>query len=187
MADESLKGGELIIYVTYITAIRKTASDIARLQLIFDNHKIPYTKIDLGVNPEKREDMVKRSGQKTLPQVFIDETYIGVPYFQTNNNNSSKFTHVFRDWMKLKTGMKMSVCWRHCVKLVSQEKSQAKNKHQPLQTPLQHERSLCDDATPTTTPCPEKISIIIITTATSTTSTATTCSVSDTFSTTLFT
>jgi glutaredoxin 3 len=79
MSDNSeLKGGELILYVTYLGAIRKTASDIQRLCLILDGHKIPYTKIDLGVNPEKREEMVKRSGKKTLPQVFIDETYIGV-------------------------------------------------------------------------------------------------------------
>lgn len=74
-------GGELIIYVTYIGAVRKTSSDCSRLQMILDNHGIKYTKVDLGVEPEKREQMVKKSGKKTLPQVFIDDLYIGVSCF----------------------------------------------------------------------------------------------------------
>jgi len=77
MTENRPQSGELIIYVTYIGAVRKTSSDCSRLQMILDNHGIEYTKVDLGVEPEKREQMVKKSGKKTLPQVFIDDLYIG--------------------------------------------------------------------------------------------------------------
>ncbi len=70
-------GAEIFVYVTYITAVRKTASDCARLLQIFDGHGIKYTKIDIGSKPEMREKMVKGSGKKTLPQVFIEDMYIG--------------------------------------------------------------------------------------------------------------
>jgi glutaredoxin len=75
--------GELIVYVTYIGAVRKTQENCRNLLNIFDNHKIKYTKVDLGVTPEKREEMVKISGLNTLPQVFVDDTYIGVRFMQT--------------------------------------------------------------------------------------------------------
>jgi glutaredoxin len=70
--------GELIVFVTYIGAVRKTQENCRALTNMFDNHKIKYTKVDLGVTPERREQMVKGSGKYTLPQVFVDDTYIGV-------------------------------------------------------------------------------------------------------------
>lgn len=69
--------GELFLYVTYMSINRKVASDCKRIMQILDSHNIQYTKVDLGVVPEKREEMVKISGKTMLPQLFIDKEYIG--------------------------------------------------------------------------------------------------------------
>jgi glutaredoxin 3 len=69
--------GELIVYVTYISAVRKTQENCRALLSILDNHRIKYTKVDIGVTPERREQMIKGSGKATLPQVFVDDLFIG--------------------------------------------------------------------------------------------------------------
>ena len=71
------KGGTLFVYVTYITAIRKVKSDCERLLQILDSRNIKYTKVDVGVLPQRREEMVQLSGKKDIPQVFVDKDYVG--------------------------------------------------------------------------------------------------------------
>jgi glutaredoxin 3 len=71
------KGGTLFVYCTYLSSNRKVASDCKRLFQILDSHNIEYTKVDLGILPQKREEMVKMSGKTELPQVFVDKDYIG--------------------------------------------------------------------------------------------------------------
>jgi glutaredoxin 3 len=40
--------------------------------------KIKFTEINLHKNPEKFEEMIKKSnGAQTVPQIFSSETYIG--------------------------------------------------------------------------------------------------------------
>ncbi|HEY7853143.1 MAG TPA: glutaredoxin 3 [Caulobacteraceae bacterium] len=34
-------------------------------------------EIEAGFDPEKRREMVARSGRQTFPQIFIGETYVG--------------------------------------------------------------------------------------------------------------
>lgn len=34
-------------------------------------------EIDIQAHPGKREEMIKRSGRRTVPQIFIDDAYIG--------------------------------------------------------------------------------------------------------------
>lgn len=78
MADNKEdKGGELFLYVTYISINRKVASDCKRIMQILDSHNIRYTLVDLGIVPEKRQEMVSISGKTELPQVFIDKEFIG--------------------------------------------------------------------------------------------------------------
>lgn len=72
------RGGTLFVYCTYLSSNRKVASDCKRLFQIFDSHNIEYIKVDLGLLPQKREEMVKLSGKTELPQVFVDKDYIGV-------------------------------------------------------------------------------------------------------------
>jgi len=40
--------------------------------------KIRYNEIDIGNDPEKREEMLRKSnGAKTIPQIFIGEKHVG--------------------------------------------------------------------------------------------------------------
>lgn len=38
---------------------------------------IDVRKIDVGSDQALRQDMIKRSGQRTVPQIFIGDTHIG--------------------------------------------------------------------------------------------------------------
>ena len=42
------------------------------------NKKVSYTEFDIAIDPLKREEMQKKTnGARTIPQIFIGETYIG--------------------------------------------------------------------------------------------------------------
>ncbi|SDG54382.1 glutaredoxin 3 [Pseudomonas abietaniphila] len=38
---------------------------------------ISMKEINVQTQPAKREEMIKRSGRRTVPQIFIENTYIG--------------------------------------------------------------------------------------------------------------
>lgn len=38
---------------------------------LFDRKKVPYTEIDVSGDDDKRAWLVKESGQRTVPQIFI--------------------------------------------------------------------------------------------------------------------
>ncbi|MBV9997238.1 MAG: glutaredoxin 3 [Caulobacteraceae bacterium] len=38
---------------------------------------VPFTEIEAGMDPEKRQEMMRRSGRSTFPQIFIGERHIG--------------------------------------------------------------------------------------------------------------
>jgi glutaredoxin 3 len=38
---------------------------------------IPYAEFDATTDPDKREEMIARSGRFTFPQIFIGERHIG--------------------------------------------------------------------------------------------------------------
>jgi glutaredoxin 3 len=41
-------------------------------------HKgVPYTEIDVTMDPELRHTMIERSGRRTVPQIFIDGRSVG--------------------------------------------------------------------------------------------------------------
>ena len=45
---------------------------------LLDRKKAQYEVIDVTNNPEKRQDLIEKSnGLKTVPQIFIDDQYIG--------------------------------------------------------------------------------------------------------------
>jgi glutaredoxin 3 len=49
-----------------------------RAKRLLDGKGVPFTEIDVMGNPEKRAEMVRRSGGgRTVPQIFIDGTPIG--------------------------------------------------------------------------------------------------------------
>jgi glutaredoxin 3 len=38
---------------------------------------VPFHEIDVSAAPEKRSEMIARSGRFTFPQIFIDDKHIG--------------------------------------------------------------------------------------------------------------
>lgn len=36
-----------------------------------------WTEIDLNAEPDRRKEMIERSGQRTVPQIFIGEDHVG--------------------------------------------------------------------------------------------------------------
>lgn len=39
---------------------------------------VSYQETDVGMDPDKRREMIERSGgRRTVPQIFIGETYVG--------------------------------------------------------------------------------------------------------------
>jgi glutaredoxin 3 len=50
----------------------------ARAKGLLDRKGVPYETIDVIEDPEKREEMLARSGgRQTVPQIFIDGEHIG--------------------------------------------------------------------------------------------------------------
>ncbi|KAL9646705.1 hypothetical protein ABK040_001128 [Willaertia magna] len=70
--------GELFVYISYISAIRSRAIKCKKLLHLLDSNNIKYTVIDLGIVPEKIEDMLKfNGGINDLPQLFVDTKFLG--------------------------------------------------------------------------------------------------------------
>jgi glutaredoxin 3 len=44
---------------------------------LFDRKNIPYTEIKIDQDPAQRDEMVKRSGRRTVPQIFINDHHVG--------------------------------------------------------------------------------------------------------------
>ena len=44
---------------------------------LLDQHEIEYNNIDVTSDPEKEQEMIQRSGQRTVPQVFFNNESIG--------------------------------------------------------------------------------------------------------------
>ena len=45
---------------------------------LLNKKKVSYTEFDIAIDPLKREEMQKKTnGARTIPQIFIGETYVG--------------------------------------------------------------------------------------------------------------
>jgi glutaredoxin 3 len=44
---------------------------------LLERHQIPYEEINIGRTPEMRDVLVQRTGEWTVPQIFVDDVYIG--------------------------------------------------------------------------------------------------------------
>jgi glutaredoxin 3 len=50
----------------------------ARAKALLDRKGVAYTNVDLDEEPNRRDEMIKRSGgRRTVPQIFIDGEHIG--------------------------------------------------------------------------------------------------------------
>ena len=41
------------------------------------NKQAVFTEIDVSTQPDRREEMMSRSGRRTVPQIFIGNTHVG--------------------------------------------------------------------------------------------------------------
>jgi glutaredoxin 3 len=48
-----------------------------RAVALLEQKGVAFTEIEAGFDPEKRQEMMRRSGRTTFPQIFIGETHIG--------------------------------------------------------------------------------------------------------------
>lgn len=48
-----------------------------RAKMLLDKKDVRYVEIDVDLDPTKRTDMMERSGRRTVPQIFIDDTHVG--------------------------------------------------------------------------------------------------------------
>tara|TARA_B100000963_G_scaffold249869_1_gene218858 strand:+ start:2345 stop:2605 length:261 start_codon:yes stop_codon:yes gene_type:complete len=60
-----------------------------RIKKLLKNKHMTFEEIDLSKNPEKFDEMVSKSGgAKTVPQMFVNENYIGdCDYVHKLDNN----------------------------------------------------------------------------------------------------
>lgn len=48
-----------------------------QVKALLERRGIPYTELSVEDEPGLREELLARSGRRTLPQVFVGERYIG--------------------------------------------------------------------------------------------------------------
>lgn len=48
-----------------------------RAKRFFDNRGIPYREIDVDNRAAIREEMITRSGRRTVPQIWIGDVHVG--------------------------------------------------------------------------------------------------------------
>lgn len=44
---------------------------------LLESKGVEFTQIDISAEPERREEMIERSGRRTVPQVFIGDEHVG--------------------------------------------------------------------------------------------------------------
>ncbi len=48
-----------------------------RAVALLEQKGVDFTEIEAGFDPEKRQEMMRRSGRTTFPQIFVGDTHIG--------------------------------------------------------------------------------------------------------------
>jgi glutaredoxin 3 len=48
-----------------------------RARSLLKQKKVDFEEIDVDASPEARAEMMKRSGRRSVPQIFIGETHVG--------------------------------------------------------------------------------------------------------------
>ena len=48
-----------------------------RARALLTGKGVSFREIDIEAQPEQREDMIRRCGQYTVPQIFIGERHVG--------------------------------------------------------------------------------------------------------------
>lgn len=48
-----------------------------RAKALLDSKHVPYTEVLVDVDLDRRTEMMQKSGQRTVPQIFVGETHVG--------------------------------------------------------------------------------------------------------------
>jgi len=48
-----------------------------RARALLQSKNLSFDEIDIEARPEQREEMIRRSGRRTVPQIFIGERHVG--------------------------------------------------------------------------------------------------------------
>lgn len=54
-----------------------TCSYCVRAKMLLDQKKVSYQEIRIDLDEKKRDEMIEKSGRKTVPQIFINDKPIG--------------------------------------------------------------------------------------------------------------
>eukprot|EP00824_Muranothrix_gubernata_P015837 TRINITY_DN33097_c0_g1_i1.p1 TRINITY_DN33097_c0_g1~~TRINITY_DN33097_c0_g1_i1.p1 ORF type:complete len:110 (-),score=30.82 TRINITY_DN33097_c0_g1_i1:111-401(-) len=65
------------LYTSSYASTIKVEQDCRRAESLLDAKKIVYEKINLAVEPNRKDEMKAMSGLATLPQVFVDNRFVG--------------------------------------------------------------------------------------------------------------
>lgn len=49
----------------------------ARARELLSGKGVRFEEIDIDLQPQRREEMIRRSGRRTVPQIFIGERHVG--------------------------------------------------------------------------------------------------------------
>ena len=54
-----------------------TGVQTCALPIFLDGKHVPYTEIMVDQDPEKRAEMMQKSGRRTVPQIFVGSHHVG--------------------------------------------------------------------------------------------------------------
>ena len=75
MSRQSHERSSTMAHVTIYT--RPFCGYCARALKLLNDKGIAFTEIEAGFDPDKRREMMDRSGRSTFPQIFVGERHIG--------------------------------------------------------------------------------------------------------------
>ena len=75
MSRQSHERSSTMAHVTIYT--RPFCGYCARALKLLNDKGIAFTEIEAGFDPDKRREMMDRSGRSTFPQIFVGDRHIG--------------------------------------------------------------------------------------------------------------
>lgn len=48
-----------------------------RAKMLLEGKHVPYTEVLVDEHPEKRAEMMQKSGRRTVPQIFVGDHHVG--------------------------------------------------------------------------------------------------------------
>lgn len=62
---------EIVMYTKSTCPFCRAAAEL------FRQKGAEWSEIDIGAEPERRDEMIERSGRRTVPQIFIGDEHVG--------------------------------------------------------------------------------------------------------------